>query len=148
MSLRQLALEFDQSVKKYQELRVKRALEAAFDVTALAKSRVINRRVDHQDEIYGIYSDFTFKRKIKHSNDRRINFSDTNRMWASTLPEVIFADEKIIIIEIKPRDPNRLEVMDEHEERFGKPLIALNEAELDEFLELYGDITEDFKKYA
>jgi hypothetical protein len=137
-------------VNEYQQKRIDLALAAAQDINALAKNRMINKRVDAEGEDFGIYSPTYWKsKKTKLNNDQRINFQETKRMWSTTFPQVLAHDSETITVDIKPRDPNREKVMDYHEERFKRPLISLNKQELQLLDTIYeGKITQQiFQKY-
>ena len=129
MSLRIIANEFKQGLREIEGRRVESALKAAADALALGKTRVINQRVDHFGSEFGTYADSTFRqKKAKRGSNRAINFSETNRMWATTLPSIAEVTPQYIAIIFRPTDPGRAEIFDYHQNRFG-PLILLNARE-------------------
>lgn len=137
MSLRDIATRFGNGVLQIQTNRVRYALEASMDITALAKTRIINLRVNEFNEAFGIYADSTWRQKqAKKDGNRAINFSETNRMWESTIPQIEEITGDYVSIVIKPSDPGRAEVFGFHQERFG-PLMVLNDRETAIFLQIY-----------
>lgn len=141
MSLRNASDKFRSSLTLLTERRVEYALRAAMDITALAKTRIINKRVDGFDQAYGEYADSTWKQKQRSNkgNNRAINFSETNRMWATTLPSITSVTRTQIEITVEPTDAGRAEVFGYHQKRFG-PLIALNPRESVIFTNIYGNL--------
>lgn len=137
MSLMDAADKFNESFIRITMLRVEFALAAGMDIAALAKTRIINKRVNHFDNEFGEYAASTWRqKKAKKGNNRQINFSETNRMWATTLPSVAEVTPNQVVLLIKPTDAQRAEVFDIHQERFG-PLMLLNDRENLIFLQIY-----------
>lgn len=140
--------EYIRRLKNLRELylrdRIQLFLSAADDATALMKIRVINKRLNDQGQVFGIYADSTIKRKgtrNSSSGDKRINFSDTNRMWSGTgvsgrgvRARLILSTDDKITIQIQPEnDDDRIEVLGylerpKAEGGFG-PIVAWNKEE-------------------
>jgi len=139
MSLRDASNRYNSGLKKVLQERTRLAVKAAQDATALAKTRVINKRVDHFGNEFGEYADSTWKKKVKSNKggNRRINFSETNRMWATTLPVVYAVTPEHIEIRSRPTIADRAEVFEYQEERFG-PLLLLNKLEKALMTDIYG----------
>lgn len=143
-NFRELSQKFREAEKLYRDYRVNGLMAAAFDAADTAKNRVINKRVDDTGSIFDTYDpDYFEQKKSKKSSDDRINFSDTNRMWATTLPQVVEVNANNIKIIIKPTDPDREEVMGYHDLRFGKSIITLSPEEIAEIIKDYEEGAED-----
>ena len=139
MSLSEMVIQFEEREIDIETNAAQDAIESAIDILALAKNRVINQRLDDEGNIFGIYADSTWaQKKAKRGGDRRINFSETNRMWATAHPFITAFDINRVTFQIQSLDPDRREVWDHHHERFDKPLIALNESEARILAEIYG----------
>lgn len=123
-------------------------LSVASDATALLKNRVIQQRVNASGSVFGIYEDGTLRKKGSRNSrtgDRRINFSDTNRMWNGTdfgsgrgvVPVITEVGAEAYTIVIEPEnDPNRQEVLGYLQDRFG-PIIEWSEEEINILVEDY-----------
>lgn len=139
MSLSEMVVRFENRKIAVEKGSAQDAIESAIDILALAKNRVINQRLDDQGEIFGIYADSTWSQKrAKRNGDRRINFSETNRMWATVHPFITEFNEQGVVFQIRSLDPDRNEVWDHHHERFDRPLILLSETEARILAEIYG----------
>jgi len=141
MSLKDISDEFNDDVERLFIERINRAMVAAMDVTALAKTRIINLRVNEFGVSFGEYKDSTWRqKKAKREDNRNINFVETTRMMTTTLPHVAEVTPDTITMIIDPKDDQRNEVFYYHQDRFG-PLIVLNAEETAMFLDIYGDAT-------
>lgn len=123
----------------YESERINIFLAMANDANALMKIRVINKRVNDEGQIFGIYAESTLKSKGTRNargGDSRINFSDTNRMWSGTgvsgrgiQARLLVADNNKISIVVEPEnDQNRIEVLGILEDKYG-PIVAWSEQE-------------------
>lgn len=135
--------------KEYLKNRSFIVLSVANDATAIMKRRIVNEKINSSGTLFGIYKDSTIKKKgtrVAPNGDKRINFSDTNRMWYGVGPEgnnigvsaeIIRIDDGRMIVKIHPvDDPNRQEVLKHLEKRFG-PIVDWNEKEKRIIEELY-----------
>lgn len=124
--------------EKYQTYRTNGLVEAAFDSTASAITRIQNDRLDDTGSIFGTYSVNYFKsKKAKLSSDNRINYTETNLMFSTTLPQVLEVTRDNVVIIIAPTNENRKEVMSYHDERHGRPIMTLSILEQEEIIENY-----------
>lgn len=148
MSLRSIAQNFNAFLNNWEQLRVDRVLQLAKDVNALRKSRVINDRVDHQGNSFGIYAPSTQAKKEKENNNvdtsnttlfdsgfgslpyPNYNFNDTGEMWQSTQPRIIQQITELIIVRIEPAREDRRKVMEILDGKYG-PINQLSDAELE-----------------
>lgn len=107
---------------------VKICQSSAAMVTALAKARIINTRIDAEGKIFGIYSEQYQKRRLRNNlTGEFINFSFTNNMWRTTIPRLQKADKKEIIFVIKPDQMNEFKMFFQNE-RFGN-IMKINSIE-------------------
>lgn len=107
---------------------VKICQSSAAMVTALAKARIINTRIDGEGKIFGIYSEQYQKRRLRNNlTGEFINFSFTNNMWRTTIPRLQKADKKEIIFVIKPDQMNEFKMFFQNE-RFGN-IMKINSIE-------------------
>lgn len=107
---------------------LKSCADSAFTVAALAKNRVINKRVDDEGNIFGIYSDTYQKKRLKNNlTGDQINFSYTNKMFATLIPRLQKSDGKEIIFVIEPNAANA-DKLDYNQDRFGN-IIGINKEE-------------------
>lgn len=114
--------------KKFQKHFLKVASDSAHTITALAISRVVNRRVDDEGSIFGIYSDSYQKTRIKKNlTGDQINFSHTNEMWRTTIPRLVVANDNRIEFIVKPDTANE-DKMKWQNDRFGN-IIAMSDEE-------------------
>jgi len=147
-----LADKMEAQLKVWESARVELALEMAFDVTALVKSRVINDRVNELGNSFGEYAESTQVVKIKKGRTRsvadalfdsgfsslpfpNVNFSDTNQLWNQTGPQVKEQDDNLVRVRIEPRG-DRKEVLGYLVNRYGD-IIALSESEKEYIVEFY-----------
>lgn len=133
--------------KQYQEERISLVLRMADDATALMKIRVINNKTNAQGATFGIYKESTIKAKKtrnSYDGDRRINFSDTNRMWSGTgvsgrgvKAKVIESDNQKVTVIIQPEDDqDRIKVLGILESKFGA-IIDWNQDEQNLLINIY-----------
>lgn len=162
MSIRDLAQGMSELVDKWEALRVDRALQMALDVNALRKSRIINDRVDHLGNSFGLYALSTQAKKEKSGNTRdnnpllfdsgfssldypNINFTDTGEMWRQNQPKIVEQSDQIVRIRVEPVGDRR-EVMEILDGKFG-PINRLSENEENFIVEYYNSLIEqDFNE--
>lgn len=103
-------------------------------------SRVISSRLNQDLTIFGIYSPSYLKKRIKNNkgSDPRINFSYTNQMWKSTVPQLINSDSQEVRIRVQPLDSDRKKVMGYHDNRFGT-ILQPTDQEIDIIVDLFAD---------
>ena len=123
------------------EVRDRVIVDAIFSAVALIKRRLNSVRLSHTATSFGTYSSSYLKKRIKKLNDSNpnINFSFTNKMMRSTLPQIVSTSDDQVVISVEPRDPQRNEVMGYHDTRFKAPIILPSDEEIDLIVELFVD---------
>lgn len=141
-------------IEDWQNKRASIPLAAATDASSVAKNRVIQKGISSVGSVFGNYAESTKKRKKKKGRTNapfpKINFSDTNTMWRTSLPKVAKVTANEVVITIEPTDTERAKIMGIHNKRFkdkGK-LLALNKQEIENVQNDYKDeLVDTFKKY-
>lgn len=147
MDIGSVISEFKNFRDAYERERASLILSAADDAVALMKNRVIQRRVNSEGSIFGIYADDTIKKKgtrNSSSGDKRINFSDTNRMWSGNgvsgrgvKPYVVSATDKSVIVHVEPEnDEDRKKVLGYLEDKYGD-IVAWSKEEQELLLSIW-----------
>ena len=141
---------------EYKRERVSIPLRAALTASSIAKNRVVETGRSSTGSVFGVYAKSTQRRK-KRSNRANlssfpnINFSQTNKMWRTTLPQIEKVSDNRVTITIKPTDSQRAKIMEYHNKRFEDKkghLAALNKEETENLLNDYKEeLDKLYKKF-
>lgn len=128
---------------EYLRQRVSIIEKMATDATTLMKLRVIEKKVNAEGSIFGIYKRQK-KVRVGRGNPSLINFVDTGRLMSGVgvasegvVAKVTFVDDGRVIVTIEPHDDqDRIEVLGHLEDRFGN-IVAWSENEQGLLIAIY-----------